>query len=165
AARGEALGFHHEAVAGAGDDQGFAAGERVQTDADDLFGGFGGAEGVVRLGGYLLEFGGGGAGAERSDVYAMRAHLLGERFGERQVERLCRRVGADIRDGLEGGRGGEDEDVAAAAGDHAGEVEMGEVHDRGDIHLEHFELAAERNFVEPAVGAEAGVVHQDFHGD
>src|SRR5208282_901050 len=72
AARGEALGFHHEAVAGAGDDQGFAAGERVQTDADDLFGGFGGAEGVVRLGGYLLEFGGGGAGAERSDVYAMR---------------------------------------------------------------------------------------------
>src|SRR5579863_21282 len=86
AARGEAFGLHHQAIHGAGNDEGLPFRQALEADAGNLVGGFGNLEGAVRLLGDLLKLGGGGARTESADVDAEWAELLGDSLGEDQVK-------------------------------------------------------------------------------
>ena len=57
------------------------------------------------------------------------------------------------------------EHAAAPAFDHAWKKQTGQVRERGDVDLNHFELPLERQFGKRAVRAESGVVDQNVHHD
>ena len=126
-ARDESLTKHAEVVSRAGDYVAFTGGEGAEAGAGYFFGGFtvGSHGGDVGLAGDFGELGFGGAGAECADADAVGLHFFGQAFGEEEVEGFCGGVSGDVGDALKGGRRGDDEDVAAAAGDHFGEVEAG----------------------------------------
>ncbi len=58
-----------------------------------------------------------------------------------------------------------DQNIATAARNHAWQIKMRQVHDRGHVDLHHFDKPVERHLVKFAVRAETGVVHQQVDGD
>ena len=160
AARDESLGVCAETIGGTGDDHALAGGECAQAGAGHFFGRFLTALGAVGLAGDVVELGGGRAGAEDADADAEGTDLLGEAFAEEEVEGFGGGVSGDERQGLKGGGGGNDENVAAAALDHAGKIQAREVDDGGDVYLHHFEMAGEVGAIEIAVGAKSGIVDE-----
>src|SRR6185295_1011156 len=119
--------------------------------------------GVLHLGA-RLEAGGGGARAERGDRDAAAAQLLGERLREREDVGLGGVVDGHQRPGLEGGRRGDVEDAAPAAGEHPRQESLGQVREGYDIELDLLQLAREVRFGEGPEGGEAGVVDQRVDG-
>ena len=158
ASRDESLGVHAKAVGGAGDDHTFAGGEGAEAGAGNFFGGLLAALGAVGLASNVVELGGGRTRTEDADTDAQATDFFGEAFAEKQVECFGGSVGGDEGHGLKCGGGGDDEDIAVAALDHAREVEAREVDDGDDVYLHHFELAGQVGAVKVAVGTEAGVV-------
>ena len=107
------------------------------------------------------ELGRGGSRAAQSGGDAGAVELVGEGFGERVHERLAGVVGRHERARLEAGRRADVEDAPAVAGDHVGEEEAGQLHQRRHVHLDHASSSFQVRLGEGAGGAEAGVVHQE----
>jgi hypothetical protein len=167
AAGDESLAEYAEVIAEARDDVAFAGGESAEAGAGDFFGGFavGAGGGDVGLASDFGEFGFGGAGAEGADADAVGLHFFGEAFGKEKVEGFGGGVRGDVGNALEGGSGGDDQDVAVTAGDHFREVEAGEVDYGGAVDLDHIEKTGLVGFGEFAVDTEAGVVDEEVDGE
>ena len=168
AARRDAQSFHQREVGEARDHDALAAQHTFVAGAGHGGGvhHHGALEEARRLeAGGFLELGDGRAGAEGRDGDARAGGLVGESLGEREHVRLGRVVDGHQRAGLEGGRRGDVEDPAAAARQHAGEEELGQVRQGGDVDLDHLEFLVEGRGGEGAVDAEAGVVDQGVDGE
>jgi len=104
------------------------------------------------------------AGAERADANAVRLHFLGEPFGKKKIEGFCGGIGRNVRNGLEGGSGGEDQDVSTAPGHHVWKKKTCKMNDGRAIDLHHIEKALRVDLGEFTVLSEAGVVDKEFDG-
>ena len=139
--------------------------KRRKPHVSDLLGGFRRAPRVIALPRNLKKLRLRGTGTERANADAVLPHLFREALGKMQIKRLSRGIGRDVGHRLKRGRGGHDQDVPAAARNHAGQVEMRHVHDRRHIDLRHFDEPVEARLVEFAIGAKAGVVHKQVDRD
>src|SRR6516165_12250380 len=154
-----------EVITEAGNDITLARCQCLQAGPGDFFSAF------LVLGGKLLlpsldvKFRLGRARAEGADANAVRLHFLGEPFGKKKIEGLRGGVGRNIRDRLKSGRGGENQNIAAASRHHVWKKKAREVNDSGAIHLHHIEQALRGDLGEFTVLAEAGVVDEEFDGE
>ncbi len=136
AAGDQAFAVSAKIVSKAGDDVTFSSRERLQPRARDFFCGFHAALEFL-LAGNGVEFRFRRAGAKGAHANSVRLHLFGKAFGEKQIERFRGGVGGDIRNGLEGSGGSENEHIAMPARDHFRQIQPGKMDDRVTIHLHH----------------------------
>ena len=101
-----------------------------------------------------------GPGAERDDPDALVLHLLVQRLGEAQHERLGGAVDAEPGSGLERRGRGEIEDAARTPCDHLRQDAVRERHQRAAVEIDHAELRADLAIGERAADPEPGVVDQ-----
>ena len=143
----------------------FSRRQRRKPHVRDFLRRFRRAPRVVALPGNLKKFRLRGTGTQRANADAVLPHFFRQSFGKLQIETLRRRVRRDVGHRLKRRRRGHDQDVPAAARDHAGQVKMRHVHHRRHIDLRHFDEPVEPRLVKFAVGAKAGVVHEQINRD
>ena len=167
-ARGVLAGQRRDPVPGAGDHDAVPALERLQRVAGDLVGleprhvgdQLVGAAEAARL----AELGPHRARADGGQRDAGAAHLLVQRLGEREHERLRRAVGGLERHRLEGDQRGEVEHGALSPLGHRGEEVAGERDDRLAVGGDHRRLLGLVELGEAPAAAVAGVVDQHLDG-
>ena len=107
-----------------------------------------------------------GPGAQRGDRDALLAHLLGQRLGVRQHERLARRRS---RPGPGSGwKAAVDATLSTAprpALDHPGHERAAQVGDGLDVGADHRDLLGRVALVDRSHGGEPGVVHEHVDGE
>src|SRR5208337_2941744 len=121
--------------------------------------------GELNLASNCVKLGFSGTGAKGADANVMRLHLLGETLGEKEVKSLGGRISADVRNGLKGSRGSEDEDVPAVACDHAGKKQAREMHYGRAVDLHHVQEALRCYLRELAILAETRIIDEQINGE
>ena len=89
------------------------------------------------------------------------AQFIRERLAEAQHIGLAGEIDRHARAGLKAGDRRDQHDLAPPARDHAGQYEVGQLGQRDDVDLQHLADPRRIDPVEPAQGAEPGVVDQD----
>ena len=115
------------------------------------------------LAGDLAELGGHDPGGEGRGHHPAAPQLVAEGLGEVEDEALGGRVAGVQGRRLVGADRGDVEDPARAAGQHAREEQLGQVHGHDHVQLEHGPLALPVQLAERAVEPEPGVVDQHVH--
>jgi hypothetical protein len=82
---------------------------------------------------HLGELGADEARRDRSDGHARAAQFLGERLREAEHERLARRIGGEVRHGLERHLRGDIDDATPTPDEHLWEERAGQRDDRLDV--------------------------------
>ena len=92
----------------------------------------------------------------------MRPHLFRQPFGKKQIERFRRGVGRNVRHRLKRCRGRQNQNVSALRAPPLRQEQSRQVHHCAAIDLHHVQQAFRLDGWQFAVGAESGVVDQQF---
>src|SRR5262249_48739150 len=151
--------------ADSGNDVAFSGSQGAQSGPRYFLGRFASSVRMRWMAGELVKLRLGCARTQGTDADAVRLHLFGQTFREKQIEHFGRSVRRNVRNGLERSGGRDDEHVASLSRNHVRQIEPCEVEYSTAIHLNHVEQALRLNRREFSELAKPGVIDEKFYGD